>query len=145
MTLQQLPALNASLNALSGVFILAGWVFIKAERKLAHVVSMSCAIVTSAVFLGCYVTYHWLKHGVVTHFAGVGMIRPVYFTLLISHTMLAATVPVLVVLTVIPALRARYDRHRGIARWTLPVWLYVSVTGVLVYIMLYRWYPVGGL
>ena len=143
MTIHQLPAINASLNALSGVFILAGWFFIKAERKLAHMVSMSCAILTSALFLGCYVTYHILKHGVVTRFAGEGMIRSAYFALLISHTMLAATVPVLVVLTVIPALRARYDQHRRIARWTLPVWLYVSVTGVLVYMMLYQWFPVG--
>ncbi|MEI8341681.1 MAG: DUF420 domain-containing protein [Verrucomicrobiota bacterium] len=143
MTIHQLPAINASLNGLSGAFILAGWFFIKAERKLAHMVSMSCAILTSALFLGCYVTYHILKHGVVTRFAGEGMIRSAYFALLISHTMLAATVPVLVVLTVIPALRARYDQHRRIARWTLPVWLYVSVTGVLVYMMLYQWFPVG--
>jgi putative membrane protein len=143
MTLQQLPALNAGLNALSGVFVLLGWFFIKNEHKVAHVFSMACAIVTSTVFLGCYVTYHWLKHGVVTRFTAEGLIRPVYFTLLISHTILAATVPVLVIMTVIPALRARYDKHRNIARWTLPVWLYVSVTGVLVYLMLYRWFPPG--
>jgi len=141
MTLQQLPALNASLNALSGAFLLAGWFSIRAERKLAHVFFMSCAILTSVIFLGSYVTYHWLRHGLVTHFQGTGLIRPVYFTLLISHTILAATVPVLVVLTVIPALRARYDAHRHFAHWTLPVWLYVSVTGVLVYMMLYRWFP----
>ena len=141
MTLQQFPALNAGLNALSGVFILAGWLFIRAERKIAHILSMGCAILTSTVFLVCYVTYHWLKHGVVTHFTGRGIIRPVYFTLLISHTVLAAAVPVLVVLTVVPALQARYDSHRHLARWTLPIWLYVSVTGVLVYLMLYKWFP----
>lgn len=143
MTLQQMPAINASLNALSGVFILAGWFFIRNERKIAHVLSMTAAILTSAVFLGCYVTYHLLKHGVVTRFAGHGIVRPVYFALLISHTVLAAIVPVLVVLTVVPALRAQYDSHRRIAHWTLPVWLYVSVTGVLVYMMLYQWFPAG--
>jgi len=144
MTIHQLPAINASLNALSGLFILAGCFCIKNERKIAHVFFMSCAIVTSVIFLGCYVTYHWLKHGVVTHFTAQGLIRPVYFTLLISHTLLAATVPVLVVVTVIPALQARYDKHRSLAHWTLPVWLYVSVTGVLVYMMLYKWFPPGG-
>lgn len=141
MTFHQLPAINASLNALSGVLVLAGWFSIKSERKKAHIFFMSCAIATSVVFLVCYVTYHWLKHGLVTHFEAQGLIRPIYFTLLISHTFLAATVPVFVVFTVIPALRARYDKHRRIARWTLPIWLYVSVTGVLVYMMLYKWFP----
>jgi len=141
MNLQQLPALNASLNAFSGLFVLAGWFFIKTERKRAHIFSMSCAMLTSTIFLGSYVTYHVLKQGVVTRFAGEGITRIFYLVLLISHTILAATVPVLVILTVIPALRARYDRHRRLARWTLPIWLYVSVTGVLVYMMLYQWFP----
>ena len=141
MTPQNLPALNASLNALSGLLIVAGWYFIRRERKIAHAVSMVCAICTSAFFLAGYVTYHWLRHGMVTRFAGHGMIRPVYFCLLVSHTLLAAAVPVLVVLTVSPVLLARWDRHRRLARWTLPVWLYVSATGVLVYMMLYKWFP----
>ena len=141
MNLQQLPALNASLNACSGLFILAGWFFIKTGRKRAHILSMSSAMLTSTFFLGSYITYHLLKHGVVTCFPGEGIIRIFYLVLLISHTTLAATVPVLVILTAIPALRARYDRHRRLARWTLPIWLYVSVTGVLVYMMLYQWFP----
>lgn len=141
MTIHDFPALNASLNGLSAVFILAGWFFIKSDRKKAHIAAMSCALVTSTIFLGCYITYHALRHGVVTRFTAQGIVRPFYFALLVSHTVLAATTVPLVVTTVIPALRARFDRHRRIARWTLPVWLYVSITGVLVYMMLYQWFP----
>ncbi len=136
-----LPALNATLNGLSGLFLTIGWVLIKMQRTRPHIVAMCCALLTSTLFLAGYVTNHILRHGIVTRFTAQGFIRPVYFTLLISHTLLAvATVP-LVILTVTPALRARYDKHRRIARWTMPIWLYVSVTGVLVYLMLYRWYP----
>lgn len=143
MNVQNLPAINASLNALSAVFILAGWYFIKHDRKQAHIASMISAVVTSTVFLVCYLTYHWLKQGVVTRFTAQGFIRPAYFALLISHTILAVVTVPLVIMTVIPALQARYDKHRRIARWTLPIWLYVSVTGVLVYMMLYQWFPPG--
>jgi uncharacterized membrane protein YozB (DUF420 family) len=135
-----LPPINAALNALSTVFILLGWWYIKHERKTQHIAMMASALTTSTIFLGCYLVYHF-NVTVVTKFTAQGWIRPVYFTLLISHVLLAfATVP-LIIMAVVPALRARFDKHRRIARWTLPIWLYVSVTGVLVYLMLYQWFP----
>lgn len=140
MTVHDLPPINASLNALSAVFILLGWWFIRHDRKPQHIVMMACALTTSTLFLGCYVTYHFSVR-VVTVFTHPGVIRWVYLTILISHILLAFVTLPLVVLTVIPALRARFDRHRRLARWTLPIWLYVSVTGVLVYLMLYKWFP----
>jgi uncharacterized membrane protein YozB (DUF420 family) len=135
-----LPTLNACLNALSGLFVLIGWWAIRRDQTRTHIVSMICAVITSSLFLASYLTYHVLQHGGVTRFTGTGPIRPVYFSLLISHTLLAAVIPPLVVLTLIPALRSRFDQHVRIARWTLPLWLYVSVTGVLVYLMLYHWF-----
>lgn len=141
MSVTDLPKLNAGLNSLATVFILAGWWFISTERKRAHIACMISAIVTSTVFLGTYVTHKILVHGVHTKFAGEGTWVPVYYTLLISHLILAMVIVPMVIMTVIPALRARFDRHRRIGRWTMPVWLYVSVTGVLVYFMLYEWFP----
>ncbi|MEI6351756.1 MAG: DUF420 domain-containing protein [Verrucomicrobiota bacterium] len=143
MSVHDLPPINASLNALSAVFLLMGWWFITHNRKLQHITMMSCALITSTVFLVCYLVYHF-NVTAVTRFTGQGMIRPVYFALLISHVLLAFVILPLVFLTIVPALRARFDRHRRIARWTLPIWLYVSVTGVLVYLMLYQWFPGGG-
>jgi putative membrane protein len=141
MTVQSLPAINASLNALSTFFILAGIAFIKADRKQAHIVAMLSALVTSTLFLGCYLTYHYLKAGHVTYFTYPGWPKTLYHLILWTHIPLAfATLP-LVFLTIIPAFRARYDRHRRMAKWTFPIWLYVSVTGVLVYLMLYVWFP----
>jgi len=140
MTVHDLPAVNASLNGLSAVFIIIGWVLIKTQRTRAHIVAMSCALATSTLFLACYLTYHFNVRAV-THFTAQGLVRPMYFALLISHTILAGVALPLVVLTVVPALRARYDKHRRLAVWTMPVWLYVSVTGVLVYMMLYQWFP----
>jgi len=140
MTVHDLPAINAMLNGLSTVFISAGWLFIRADRKAQHIFSMVCALVTSTLFLACYLTYHFSVR-VVTIFPPLGWIRTAYLVLLISHVLLAFTTLPLVILTVIPALRARYDKHRRIARWTMPIWLYVSVTGVLVYMMLYQWFP----
>src|ERR1043165_3716692 len=131
-----LPALNATLNGLSAIFLLVGWFFIRSQRIRPHIAMMSCALVSSTLFLAGYITNHILRHGVVTRFTAEGVIRPAYFTLLISHTFLAVVTVPLVVLTVTPALRARYDKHRRIARWTLPIWLYVSATGVLIYFML---------
>ena len=139
--IHNLPALNANLNALSAVFIFIGWLFIKNSRTRAHIAAMTCALISSTLFLAGYIANHILRHGIVTRFTAQGFVRPLYFTLLISHTILAVVVLPMVILTVVPALRARYDKHRRIARWTLPVWLYVSVTGVLVYLMLYRWFP----
>src|SRR4051812_48616821 len=142
MTYADLPAVNASLNALSTVFILAGIVSIKSDRKQLHIAAMTAALVTSTLFLGCYVTYH--AHHLSTKFTYPGWPRHVYFPLLISHVILAVVIVPLVIITVIPALRARYDRHRRLAAWTWPIWLYVSVTGVLVYLMLYVWFPATG-
>jgi putative membrane protein len=140
MTIHDLPLVNANLNALSAAFVISGWIMIKSGRRKAHILSMLAAVFTSTIFLACYLTYHF-NVTAVTRFTAHGIVRPVYFTILISHVVLAfATVP-LVICTLVPALRARYDRHRRIARWTLPVWLYVSITGVLVYLMLYRWFP----
>src|SRR5258708_1298021 len=140
ITVQQLPAINASLNALSTVFILSGIAFIKNERKVAHAISMLSALVTSTLFLGCYVTYHAMKQGVVTRFAAPGVPNALSSALLYPHTPLAFATPPLVFPTAPPAFQARWARHRRIARWTFPIWLYVSVTGVLVYFMLYQWY-----
>lgn len=142
MHVQQLPFINASLNFLSTIFILAGWYFIRTHRKRLHIVSMLTAVVTSVIFLICYLYYHFNTQAV-THFTATGIIRPLYFTLLISHVLLAFAVPPLVILTLIPAFRSRFDKHRRIAKWTLPIWLYVSITGVLVYLMLYQWFPPG--
>jgi putative membrane protein len=139
VTIQDLPAINATLNSFSTVFLLVGWYLIRVNRTKAHVLMMCCALLTSALFLTCYLTYHF--NVPTTRFTAQGVIRPVYFALLISHTILAVIVLPLVIGTVIPALRAHYARHRWIGRWTLPVWLYVSITGVLVYMMLYQWYP----
>ena len=144
MTIADLPALNASLNALSTAFIIAGIVAIKRDRKQAHIFSMSAAVVTSTAFLASYLTYHAMKAGVVTRFTEPGWPKILYRAILWTHIPLAAAIVPLVLLTIIPALRARYDRHRRIARWTYPLWLYVSVTGVLVYLMLYVWFPPVG-
>jgi putative membrane protein len=138
-----LPLMNATLNGVSGVFLFIGWLLIRSNRTRPHIVMMSCALVSSTIFLVGYVTNHILRHGLVTHFTAQGPIRPFYFTLLISHTFLAVVTVPMVICTVIPALKARYDKHRRIARWTFPIWMYVSVTGVIVYMMLYRWYPPG--
>jgi putative membrane protein len=139
VTIAQIPALNACLNALSASLLVLGFVLIKRGRRRAHRNAMVAALVTSAAFLASYLYYHW--HAGATRFTGVGTIRTVYFSILISHTVLAAAVPVLVGLTVVPALRGRFERHRRLARWTLPIWLYVSVTGVLIYVLLYQLYP----
>jgi putative membrane protein len=140
MTVHDLPVVNASLNGLSAVFIVTGLVSIKADRKKAHIASMTAALVTSTIFLACYLTYHFSVRAI-THFTYPGWPAKVYFPILITHVALAFVTLPLVVITVTPALRARYDRHRRMARWTWPIWLYVSVTGVIVYLMLYVWFP----
>jgi putative membrane protein len=143
MTAQQFPPINASLNALSTVFLLCGIGFIKNEMKRAHIISMLSALVTSTLFLGCYITYHAMRHGMPTYFTHPGWPKILYYCILFTHIPLAfATLP-LVYFTIIPAFQARYDKHRRMARWTFPIWLYVSVTGVLVYFMLYEWFPPG--
>ena len=143
MNVNDLPAVNATLNALSTLFILAGWVMIRTERKVAHALCMVSALVTSAAFLACYLVYHFLKAGHVTHFTYPGWPKTLYFFILGTHTPLAIVALPLLALTVIPAIRQRFEAHKRMARWALPVWLYVSVTGVLVYFMLYVWFPSG--
>jgi len=134
-----LPHLNAFLNATSGVLLLTGYYFIRRGRIIAHKRCQVSAVVTSAIFLASYVTYHYF-HGA-TRFPGQGIARPIYFTILLSHTILAVIIVPLVIITLSRALRSDFSRHRKIARITLPLWVYVSVTGVLVYLMLYHLYP----
>lgn len=134
------PVINASLNGASTVLLLVGRWFISQRRIAAHRATMITAVVTSALFLTSYLYYH--AHVGSVHFQGTGWSRPLYFTLLISHVLLAVVIVPMVLITLTRALRERFDRHRAIARWTFPLWLYVSVTGVLVYFMLYHWFAV---
>jgi uncharacterized membrane protein YozB (DUF420 family) len=131
-------ALNASLNAASALLLIAGYACIRTHRIRAHKTCMLTAFAVSTAFLISYVIYH-IRVGNVL-FQGHGWIRPVYFTLLISHVLLAVAILPLALITLSRALRERYDAHRRIARWTLPLWLYVSVTGVVIYFMLYHLY-----
>jgi uncharacterized membrane protein YozB (DUF420 family) len=140
MTWTDLPAVNASLNSLATVFMLAGFVFIKAGRRDAHRRCMVGALASSVVFLACYVAYH-LATGAKTPFGGTGFWRPVYYTILISHVILAMAVVPLVLVTVRHAWKGAFEKHKAWARVTFPIWLYVSVTGVLVYFFLYQWFP----
>src|ERR1700688_816059 len=141
MTLVQvMPAVNASLNATCGVLLLIAYVLIRRKNIVWHKRFMLSACVTATIFLACYVLNHYLRHGIVTRFTGTGPIRPIYFTILITHTILAVTIVPMAFLSVRNGLRMRVPQHRRIARWTFPLWMYVSVTGVIVYFMLYRIY-----
>jgi protein SCO1/2/putative membrane protein len=131
-----LPSINAALNATAAVLLVWGYTLIRRKRIQRHRKVMTAAFVTSCLFLVCYIAYH-VQVGSV-HFPHTGAIRTVYLSILTTHTILAAIVPVLAIITLRRGLAARYDRHRKIARWTLPIWLYVSVTGVVVYVMLYH-------
>jgi len=133
-----LPALNGVLNGIAAAFLIAGYACIKAGRRSAHQKCMMAALVTSALFLTSYVIYHWNAGS--RPFPGQGPVRLVYFVILVTHVVLAATVPVLALLTASRGWRGQFDRHVRIARWTLPIWLYVSVTGVVIYLMLYQLY-----
>ena len=141
MTIQDLPAVNASLNALSTVFLTLGYIFIKQQKQDAHRKCMMAAFVTSSIFLVCYVLHKILVRGVHTPFGGEGLIRTAYYVMLISHILLAMAIVPLVLVTMNRALKQRFELHKKIARWTWPIWMYVSVTGVLVYLMLYQWFP----
>jgi uncharacterized membrane protein YozB (DUF420 family) len=136
MSYADLPALNATLNGIASVFLATGWVFIRRRRIDAHRACMIAAFVTSALFLTSYLIYH-AKVGSVP-FRGEGLVRTLYFAILIPHVVLAATILPLALITLSRALSRRFDKHRRIARWTLPIWLFVSVTGVVVYVMLYQ-------
>ena len=141
MTISDLPAVNASLNALSTVFLTFGYIFIKQQKRDAHRNCMIAAFITSAVFLVCYVLHKILVRGMHTPFGGEGAIRTFYYAMLVSHILLAMAIVPLVLITLNRALKQRWEFHKKIARWTWPIWMYVSVTGVLVYLMLYKWFP----
>ena len=134
-----LPHLNAFLNSTSALLLIAGYGFIRAARIDAHRKCQVTAFVTSTLFLISYLIYHYY-HGE-SRFLGQGLVRPLYFTILISHVILAVVIVPLILITLYRAARGDFIRHRKIARWTLPLWLYVSVTGVIVYLMLYHIYP----
>ena len=133
------PALNASLNGASAALLLTGRVLIAKHRMAAHRACMIAAVVASALFLACYLFFHFKVGNIL--FLGQGWARPVYFAILISHVILAMVIVPLAIVTLNRGLRARYDKHRAIARWTWPLWMYVSITGVIVYFMLYQWFP----
>ena len=134
-----LPHLNALLNTTSTVFLIIGFIMIRKGRIKAHLRCQLAAVVTSTLFLISYLTYHYY-HGD-TRFLGQGIVRPFYFTILITHVILAMIIVPLVLFTLFRAWRSDFVKHKKIARWTLPIWLYVSVTGVIVYLMLYHLYP----
>jgi putative membrane protein len=136
MTVQDLPALNASLNALATVCLIAGWMLIRQKKRDAHRACMLAAFAVSTAFLTSYLVYHYNVGSV--PFQKQGPIRVVYLTILFTHIVLAIVIVPLIFMSLSRALSARFDRHRRIARWTLPLWLYVSVTGVVVYLMLYQ-------
>jgi putative membrane protein len=136
ISVHDLPAVNATLNALSGVLLLAGYVLIRRRRIDQHRRVMLAAFVTSSLFLVCYVVYHAQVGSV--RFTRQGFVRPLYYTILVTHVTLAASVVPLALITLTRGLKGRFSQHRRIARWTFPIWLYVSVTGVLVYVLLYQ-------
>ncbi len=140
MTISDLPALNATLNGTSAVLLGVGYDFIRRGQVARHRNCMIAAVVTSTCFLGSYIYYHVNVHGV-TRFENPAWFRGFYLTLLLSHTLLAGAVLPLVLITLYRAVRGRFDRHRSIARWTWPVWMYVSVTGVIIYLLLYQIFP----
>ena len=138
MGISDLPAVNATLNATSAVFLLSGYVLIRRGRVLPHKRCMLGALASSTLFLTCYVIYHANTGS--RPFAGQGLVRVIYFAILLTHVLLAAAILPLALTTAARGLKAQYDRHVRIARWTLPLWLYVSVTGVVIYLMLYQLY-----
>jgi uncharacterized membrane protein YozB (DUF420 family) len=144
LPISALPTLNAGLNALSGVLLVAGYLFIRRGHIQAHKASMIAAFAVSSLFLLSYLSYHYSAGS--TPYPGQGWSRPVYYAILISHIILAATIVPLALVTLYRGLRRRYAGHRRIARRTLPVWIYVSATGVIIYVMLYHLYgpAVGG-
>ncbi|HTR41104.1 MAG TPA: DUF420 domain-containing protein [Pseudomonadales bacterium] len=145
MSIYDLPAVNASLNGLSAILLTAGFICIRRKNIIAHRNCMISALCVSTVFLVCYVTYHTylgvVLHKGPTHFLNPPWFRPIYLTILLTHTILAMVIVPLIFITLFRALRERFDKHKKIARWTLPLWMYVSVTGVIVYLLLYQIFP----
>jgi uncharacterized membrane protein YozB (DUF420 family) len=148
MTLHDLPPVNASLNALSAIFLATGYVFIRRGNITAHRNCMITAFITSIIFLGCYLTYHiglyYFNHQPVTRFLRPAWFRPIYLAILLTHTVLAVVIVPLILITLSRAAKQRFPAHKKIARWTLPLWFYVSVTGVVVYWLLYQKFPQHG-
>jgi uncharacterized membrane protein YozB (DUF420 family) len=145
MSFTDLPLVNACLNALSVILLMAGFVFIRRGNKIAHRNCMIAALLTSSVFLICYLTYHYQMkqaYGAAhTRFLEPAWFRPIYLTILLTHLLGAFAIVPLVLITVARALRERFDAHKKIARWTWPIWMYVSVTGVVIYLLLYQIFP----
>ncbi len=145
MTIHDLPVVNATLNGLSAIFLALGFVFIKRGNKIAHRNCMISAFGTSVVFLACYLTYHtWLAmvlHQGPTRFVNPAWFRPIYLTILLTHTVLAVVIVPMILITLNRAWRERFALHKKIARWTWPLWMYVSVTGVVIYWLLYVQFP----
>ncbi len=140
MTVHDLPAVNATLNGLSAVLLTGGFIAIKTGRKIAHRNCMIAAFCTSAIFLGCYLTYHIMVK-TVTHFVDPAWFRPYYLTLLATHTILAVAIVPMILITLNRARKQQFEAHKKIARWTWPLWMYVSVTGVVIYLLLYQIFP----
>ena len=145
MSIYDLPAVNASLNGLSAIFLTAGFIFIRQKKITAHRNCMISAFCVSVIFLICYLTYHTylavVLHRGPTRFVNPPWFRPIYLTILLTHTVLAMVIVPLILITLFRALRERFDKHKKIARWTWPIWVYVSLTGVLVYWLLYIKFP----
>lgn len=145
MTIMDLPAVNGGLNALSTVFLGIGYYFIRRKNVPAHRKCMVAAFVTSTLFLVCYITYHTyiatVLHRGPTRFVDPAWFRPIYLGILLTHTILAVIIVPMVLMTLSRAVKKRFDLHRKIARWTWPLWMYVSVTGVLIYLLLYQIFP----
>lgn len=139
MSFSDLPAVNACLNGASTVLLTLGYIFIKKGRKDAHRNCMVGAVITSTIFLACYLTYHYFAGR--TNFPNPHWFRPIYLVILLTHTILAMVIVPMVLVTVVLALRRKWETHKKIARWTWPIWMYVSVTGVLIYLLLYQIFP----
>ena len=140
MSLADLPVVNACLNGLSAIFLTTGYVFIRRGSKVAHRNCMISAFTTSTIFLICYLTYHFTVK-TLTRFQDPEWFRPIYLTMLLTHTILAAVVVPLACITLRRAVKGRFELHKKIARWTWPIWMYVSVTGVVIYLLLYQIFP----
>lgn len=140
MSLHDLPASNATFNGLAGVFLAFGYYFIKRGNKIAHRNCMIAAVCSSALFLAGYLTYHFTVKGI-TRFLEPAWFRPIYLTLLFTHLVLAIAILPLIIITLTYAAKGRFDSHKKIARWTWPMWMYVSVTGVIIYLLLYQIFP----
>lgn len=140
MTVHDLPACNATFNGLAGVFLAIGFYFVKRGKVIAHRNCMIAAVCSSALFLTGYLIYHVTVKGV-THFRDPAWFRPIYLLILFTHLTLAIVILPMIIITLSRALRQRFDKHKRIARWTWPLWMYVSVTGVVIYLLLYQIFP----